>query len=74
MDEKANAKTFTSLNDWSNYSETTGIGGIVIESGDEVISTTGKVYNLSGQLVSRHGIEGLPKGIYIIGGKKLSVK
>ena len=74
MEEKANAKTFTSLNDWSNYSETTGIGGIVIESGDEVISTTGKVYNLSGQLVSRHGIEGLPKGIYIIGGKKLSVK
>jgi hypothetical protein len=34
-----------------------------------------KVYNLRGQLVrTANGLEGLPKGLYIIGGKKYIVR
>lgn len=37
--------------------------------------TSQNIYNLNGQLVSTGGtIEGLPKGIYIVGGKKIVVR
>ena len=43
---------------------------------DDIYTTAsdGKIYSLSGQLISTHGTQGLPQGIYIRGGKKLFVK
>lgn len=37
-------------------------------------ANTGLVYNLGGQLVSRQGTVGLPKGVYISEGRKIVVK
>lgn len=51
---------------------TTGIDDIIADITDP--GTTGKVYNLGGQLVSRNGLQSLPKGIYIMNGKKYVVK
>lgn len=51
---------------------TTGIDDIMADLTDS--ETTGKVYNLGGQLVSRNGLQSLPKGIYIMNGKKYVVK
>lgn len=51
---------------------TTGIDDIIADLTDP--ETTGKVYNLGGQLVSRNGLQSLPKGIYIMNGKKYVVK
>lgn len=51
---------------------TTGIDDIMADLTDP--ETTGKVYNLGGQLVSRNGLQSLPKGIYIMNGKKYVVK
>lgn len=51
---------------------TTGIDDIMTDLTDP--ETTGKVYNLGGQLVSRNGLQSLPKGIYIMNGKKYVVK
>ncbi len=51
-------------------SETTGLEQVVLRK-----ETSGRVYTLSGQMVSASGsLEGLPKGIYIKGGKKYVVK
>lgn len=38
------------------------------------LTNTGKVFNMQGQQVSNKGIEGLPKGMYIMNGKKYVVK
>lgn len=54
--------------------ETTDIDRVTIIAGDEIISTNDNVYNLNGQLVSTNGRTGLPKGIYVQGGKKYIVK
>lgn len=51
---------------------TTGIDDIMADLTDP--ETTGKVYNLGGQLVSRNGLQSLPKGSYIMNGKKYVVK
>ena len=51
---------------------TTGIDDIIADLTDP--QTTGMVYNLGGQLVSRNGLQSLPKGIYIMNGKKYFVK
>lgn len=51
---------------------TTGIDDIIADLTDP--QTTGMVYNLGGQLVSRNGLQSLPKGIYIMNGKKYVVK
>lgn len=52
--------------------ETTGIEGLTI---DGTASTTG-IYNLNGQLVRKgaNSTEGLAKGIYVVGGRKVVVK
>ncbi len=50
--------------------EATALEQIVLQR-----ETSGSVYSLSGQMVSANGsLEGLPKGIYIMGGKKYVVK
>lgn len=52
--------------------ELTDIEGIEAETG---VATDGKVYNLNGQAVNNNGsLDGLPKGIYIVNGKKYVVK
>jgi hypothetical protein len=38
------------------------------------LTNTGNVFNMQGQKVSTNGIEGLPKGMYIMNGKKYVVK
>ena len=39
-----------------------------------VAQSSGKVFSLSGQCVSTNGITGLPKGIYIMDGKKIAIR
>lgn len=57
-----------------NESEATGISGVQFDAEETGIST-GKVYNMNGQVVSESGsLQGLGKGIYIINGKKYIVK
>lgn len=52
--------------------ELTDIEGIEAETG---VAADGKVYNLNGQAVNNNGsLDGLPKGIYIVNGKKYVVK
>lgn len=52
--------------------ELTDIDGIEAETG---VAADGKVYNLNGQAVNNNGsLDGLPKGIYIVNGKKYVVK
>ncbi len=46
-----------------------------VEINNAAAATTGKIYNLNGQMMKADGgLDGLPKGIYIINGKKYSVK
>lgn len=63
----------TSSNIEDNQGSTTGID-LVINADDNTISgpTTGKIYNVNGQLVSDNikDLPSLPCGIYIINGKK----
>ncbi len=63
----------TSTNIEDNPGSTTGID-LVIDADDNTISgpTTGKIYNVNGQLVSDNikDLPSLPSGIYIINGKK----
>ena len=63
----------TSSNIEDNQGSTTGID-LVIDADDNTIScpTTGKIYNVNGQLVSDNikDLPSLPSGIYIINGKK----
>ena len=63
----------TSSNIEDNPGSTTGID-LVIDADDNTISgpTTGKIYNINGQLVSDNikDLPSLPSGIYIINGKK----
>lgn len=63
----------TSSNIEDNQGSTTGID-LVIDADDNTITcpTTGKIYNVNGQLVSDNikDLPSLPSGIYIINGKK----
>lgn len=47
-------------------SETTGVDDVTIEVGDDVVYTNGNVYDINGKLVSKHGLNGLTKGIYVV--------
>lgn len=51
----------------------TDIGSILTDAENANVMN-GNVYNLSGQIVSRNGIDGLAKGIYVTNGKKIIVK
>ncbi len=51
----------------------TDIGSILTDAENANVMN-GNVYNLNGQIVSRNGIDGLAKGIYVTNGKKIIVK
>ena len=38
------------------------------------VNGSSRVYTLDGRMVSRQGLDGLPKGIYIVNGKKVLKK
>jgi hypothetical protein len=51
--------------------EATAVAGITVDEGNNKAD----IYNLNGQQVRQNGTtEGLPKGIYLIQGKKIAVK
>jgi hypothetical protein len=52
----------------------TGIAGLTIDNGAQ--TATQKVFNLNGQMVKSNStsLENLPKGIYIVNGKKYVVR
>ena len=51
-----------------NFGEViTGIDGV---EASELVRTTGRIYNLNGQMVG-NDLQGLPSGIYIVNGKKV---
>ena len=59
----------------SNEEEATGIEAVLSEMGFNVVKTTDKIYNLNGQMVGQGAdINNLPKGVYIVNGKKQIVK
>lgn len=64
----------TYSNTGNNNGETTGIEGLIIDSDGQIKNypTNGRVYNTNGQLVSEDAsnFQSLPRGIYIINGKK----
>ena len=60
-----------------NSGETTGIIDIELptDSGNvNIINYDTNVYSINGQIVSRGSLKNLPKGIYIVNGKKVVVK
>lgn len=69
----ASSKTQSSLfgEDVFDDNGTTSIDKVEIVAGED----SQEIYNISGQLVSTNGtFAGLPKGIYVKGGKKFIVK
>ena len=69
----ASSKTQSSLfgEDVFDDNGTTSIDKVEIVAGED----SQEIYNISGQLVSTNGtFVGLPKGIYVKGGKKFVVK
>ena len=51
-----------------NFGEViTGIDGV---EADDLVRTTGRIYNLNGQVVG-NDLEALPRGVYIVNGKKV---
>lgn len=69
-----NAKLYTAFDPEDEDNNTTAINRVTIIADGEIVSTNDNVYNLNGQLVSTNGRTGLPKGIYVQGGKKYIVK
>lgn len=69
-----NAKLYTAFDPEDEDNNTTAIDRVTIIADGEIVSTNDNVYNLNGQLVSTNGRTGLPKGIYVQGGKKYIVK
>lgn len=58
-------------------SEVTGISFIDADGNvSPIIGIHGKIYNLNGQIVSQDakGVKSLPKGVYIVNGKKIVIK
>lgn len=47
---------------------------VSIHSATTTPTTTDLVYSLDGIVVSRHGLQGLPRGLYIVGGRKVQVR
>ena len=64
-----NAKEFSfAIDDGTGIDEVTTIEGIEIVKGDKLEDND--VYTLSGQKVGKGSLEGLPKGIYMMNGRK----
>ncbi len=69
------AETTPSNIEMSFKNDTEGVNLIHLGDGATIVSVSGNIYNLNGQLVSRNGeTSNLPKGIYVAGGKKFAVK
>ena len=66
------AMNFTFAIDEDGVVEPTTIEDLFIDRGNGI--DYGNVYNLSGQKVATGSLEGLPKGIYLLNGKKYVVK
>lgn len=63
------------IDESSNDDYTTRIIGIENAlNGTEASNANGNVYNLQGQLVSSGSLSGLPRGVYIVNGKKVVVE
>lgn len=54
--------------------EATAIKNVTVIADGELAFTNANIYDLRGTLVSDHGTDGLAKGIYVVGGKKVFVK
>lgn len=57
--------------------ETTGIIDVELPAGNEnvnILNYDTNVYNVKGQIVSQGSLQNLPKGVYIVNGKKVVVK
>lgn len=54
--------------------QTTGIKEVEIIANGETVASSSDVYDLNGRLVSTNGTNGLAKGLYVAGGKKVMVK
>ena len=65
-------KVVSSSNVDGDNGETTGIEDLIIDVDGQLMPANGKVYNINGQLVSEdaNSFQSLPRGIYIINGKK----
>ena len=72
--ENTEAKSLTFAIDGEDMGTVTAIEGITAGEG-EPVSATEAVYNLNGQRVATAAqMEALPKGVYVIKGKKVLVK
>ena len=70
----AQAKAVFGISFEEEGTETTAIRD-VLESNDMFGETSGRVYNMNGQVVNENGsLKGLGKGLYILNGKKYIVK
>lgn len=68
-----NVKEFSfAIDDGSGVNEMTTIEGLSIKNANN--NENVDIYNLSGQKIKNGSIEGLPSGIYLIGGKKVIVR
>ncbi len=76
--QSSNARLITSISSFdedNNDEETTGIEVLLSEMGYNVMKSSDKIYNLNGQMVGQGAdINNLPKGVYIVNGKKQIVK
>ena len=56
--------------------ETTGIEDVLYKDGESMLNGRNHIYTVGGQLVRMNATstDGLPAGLYIVGGKKISVK
>jgi hypothetical protein len=74
VDKAAGAKQLSISINGVEEDTTTGIAGLTIDNGAQ--TATQKVFNLNGQMVKSNStsLENLPKGIYIVNGKKYVVR
>lgn len=72
--EVSQGKFVTLLGEDSDGGIATGTRGVTIVAGGELVRTDAKVYDLQGRLASSGGTQGLAKGVYVVGGKKVAIK
>ena len=70
----ANAKPLTSMSIGDSEGETTSIEALLQDNG--IILESSDVYGVNGLKMrgNTHSLEGLPKGVYVVNGKKYVVK
>ena len=67
----SNTKQITVLGEFPDE-DATGVEQVAVVAGENAVS--GVVYNLNGQIVSNKGLNGLRKGVYVMNGKKCTVR